>query len=308
MSDAPSPAAEGSRRNWLGAYVGITLAWGGSFLFIKIALDSFTPVGVIFLSCAIGTVIMLIIGRVRGISLPSQPRVWLHLWVVALSISAIPGFLAAIAESHTSSLFAGIILSGLTPLTSLFFIAIVFRDEPISRAQVLGLGIGLIGVLTVFGLWRGLGTNPWWAIAALITASTLVGFSYPYSRRHLTHLGLDPISLAGGQLILASATLLPLFIIHGRNGGVTVRALVGIVGLGAFANGLAYMWNFRVIAAAGSSVASTVSYLTPIIAVVCGVIFLNEQLTWYEPVGGMIILLGVAISQGRLTRGARDSP
>jgi drug/metabolite transporter (DMT)-like permease len=289
------------RRSWIGPYVGITLSWGCSFLFIKLALDSFTPFGVIFLSCSIGTLIMLVIGRIKGVGLPHDPRVWLHLGVVAISISALPGILAAVAESHTSSLFAGIILSGMTPLTSLFFIAIVFRDEPISRPQVLGLGIGLVGVLTVFGIWRGLGANPWWAIMALVVAATSVGFSYPYSRRHLTHRDLHPISLAGGQLVFASIILLPMFLIDGRSGGgVTARALVGIVGLGAFANGLSYMWNFRVIAVAGSSVASTVSYLTPMISVLSGVTILHEKLAWYEPLGGVIVILGIAISQGRL--------
>ena len=60
------------------------------------------------------------------------------------------------------------------------------------------------------------------------------------------------------------------------------------------------MWNFRVIAAAGSSIASTVTYLTPVVAVIAGVIFLMSPLTWYEPVGGAVVLLGAAIGQGRL--------
>ena len=290
-------------RTWLGAYVGVTLSWGFSFLFIKLALNSFTPLGVIFPSCAIGAVIMLLIGKVKRVGLPRERMVWFHLGIVALSVSALPGFLSAMAESHTSSLFAGIVLSGMTPLTSLFFITIVFRDEPMSRPQVLGLGIGVVGVLTVFGIWHGLGNNPWWAIAALVSASTLVGFSYPYSRRYLTHRGLNPISLAGGQLILAAFVALPFFILDGRSGGgVTAPALFGIVGMGAFANGVAYMWNFRIIAVAGSSVASTVMYLTPMIAVIGGVTFLHEHVTWYEPLGGVIILLGVAISQGRTKR------
>ena len=179
-------------RTWLGAYVGVTLSWGFSFLFIKLALNSFTPFGVIFPSCAIGAVIMLLIGKVKRVGLPRERMVWFHLGIVALSVSALPGFLSAMAESHTSSLFAGIVLSGMTPLTSLFFITIVFRDEPMSRPQVLGLGIGVVGVLTVFGIWHGLGNNPWWAIAALVSASTLVGFSstlssVPHSSRPQPH-------------------------------------------------------------------------------------------------------------------------
>jgi drug/metabolite transporter (DMT)-like permease len=50
----------------------------------------------------------------------------------------------------------------------------------------------------------------------------------------------------------------------------------------------------------GSAVASSVTYITPIIAVILGVILLGEQLHWYEPVGGLIVILGAAISQGSI--------
>jgi hypothetical protein len=54
------------------------------------------------------------------------------------------------------------------------------------------------------------------------------------------------------------------------------------------------------MAAAGSAIASSVTYVTPVVAVIVGVIFLGEGVTWYEPVGGLIVLLGAAIAQGRL--------
>jgi drug/metabolite transporter (DMT)-like permease len=54
------------------------------------------------------------------------------------------------------------------------------------------------------------------------------------------------------------------------------------------------------MAAAGSAIASSVTFVTPVVAVIVGVIFLGEGVTWYEPVGGAIVLLGAAIAQGRL--------
>jgi len=55
-----------------------------------------------------------------------------------------------------------------------------------------------------------------------------------------------------------------------------------------------------VIKGAGSAIASTVTYITPLVAVIMGLLFLNEPLTWNEPIGGLIVLLGAAISQNRL--------
>ncbi len=223
-----------------------------------------------------------------------------HLWVVALCLNIIPGILFAVAETRTTSIVAGII-NALTPLTTLFFMLAVFRDEPMKRFQLVGLAVGLCGVLIVLGVWQGFGKNPWWAVLALLGAVTLYGISFPYSRRYLIPRGLAPVSLASAQLILAAANVAA-DVSHRRHqrSRHNAKALFSALALGIFGSGFAFMWNFRVIAAAGSSIASTVTYLTPVVAVIAGVIFLNESLTWFEPVGGAIVLLGAAIGQGRI--------
>ena len=78
-----------------------------------------------------------------------------------------------------------------------------------------------------------------------------------------------------------------------------------MLALGIFGSGFAYIWNFHVIKGAGSAIASTVTYITPLVAVVMGLLFLNEPLTWNEPIGGLIVLLGAAISQNRLVLSRR---
>ncbi len=293
------------QRSWIPAYLATGVVWGCSFLFIKLSLGFLTPFGVAFVRCALGAVTLVIIAALTRVRLPREPVVWMHLWVVAMCLNIVPGILFALAETRTTSIVAGII-NALTPLTTLFFMLVVFRDEPLQRYQFAGLAVGLCGVLVVLGVWHGFGRNPWWAVVALLAAVTMYGISFPYSRRYVIPRGLAPVSLASAQLLLAAATLLPTFLVDGTNGhALTVKATFAALGLGVFGSGFAYMWNFRVIADAGSSIASTVTYLTPVIAVVAGIIFLNESLTWFEPVGGAIVLLGAAIGQGRLRRRLR---
>jgi drug/metabolite transporter (DMT)-like permease len=189
----------------------------------------------------------------------------------------------------------------MVPLTSLFFITVVFRDDKITRYQLIGLGVGLSGVLVVLGIWNGLGPNPWWAVGALLLAVTMYGVTFPYIRRYITPLRLQPVALASSQLIASALTLLPTFLLDGLNGHeIAPKAVVGITALGVFGSGLAFMWNFRSIELLGSSIASTVTYLSPVVATVAGVIFLGEKLDWYLPVGGLIVLFGAAIGQGRI--------
>ena len=73
-----------------------------------------------------------------------------------------------------------------------------------------------------------------------------------------------------------------------------------MIALGVFGSGFAYIWNFTIMRAAGSAIASSVTYVTPVVAVVVGLIFLQEKLHWYEPVGALVVLIGAAIAQGRI--------
>src|ERR1700691_1163504 len=232
MTSAPS-------RSWLPTYIALGITWGCSFLFIKYSLGFLTPFGVAFGRCALGAATLIIISLVRRIALPREFIVWCHLWVVAMCLNIVPGVLFALAETRTTSIVAGIV-NAMTPLTTLFFMLFVFRGEPIKRFQIVGLGVGLVGVLTVLGVWQGFGSNPWWAVVALLGAVTLYGISFPYTRRYVIPRGLAPVSLASAQLLLATLTLLPTFLLDGENGhGVSVRAVVGVLALGIFGSGLA---------------------------------------------------------------------
>jgi drug/metabolite transporter (DMT)-like permease len=73
-----------------------------------------------------------------------------------------------------------------------------------------------------------------------------------------------------------------------------------MLGLGALGSGIAFAMNYQVVREAGSSTASTVTYLTPLFAVIVGSVFLSETLSWNQPVGGLLVIAGVAIAQGRV--------
>ena len=73
---------------------------------------------------------------------------------------------------------------------------------------------------------------------------------------------------------------------------------LSIVALGALGTGVAYVLNFNVVREAGAQTASMVTYLVPVFAVVFGVPILGEPLSWHEPVGGALIIAGVALAQG----------
>ena len=287
-------------QSWLGLYIALGIVWGCSFIFIKLGLEFLTPFGVAFGRCALGALALLIYLKFKGMSLVRDRKMIGHLWVVALLLNVIPGIFFAWAETEVTSILAGII-NAVTPLMTLIAIIVVSRNEPPTKPQVIGLLIGFLGVLTVLGAWKGLGDNPLWAILVLLAAVTCYGFSFPYSRRYILPAQLAPEVMAATQVSLGAITLLPLFLIDGiAKDEYRIGPVLAMIALGVFGSGFAYIWNFTIMRAAGSAIASSVTYVTPVVAVAVGLIFLQEKLHWYEPVGALVVLLGAAITQGRI--------
>jgi len=290
------------RKSWLPAYIALGLVWGCSFIFIKLGLEFLTPFGVAFGRCALGAITLLIVVKIKKIKLPSDKQIWFKLWVVAMLLNVIPGILFAYAEVHVTSVLAGII-NAATPLATLVVMLIAFREEKLKVEQIQGLIVGGIGVLVVLDIWQGIGDNQLNGVIALLIAVTCYGISFPYSKRNIIPLGLKPESAAATQLVTASITLLPLYLLDGiSNDYYRINNVLAMVALGVLGSGFAYIWNFSIIQAAGSSIASTVTYLTPVVAVFVGWLFLGEKIAWHEPAGALLVILGAAISQGRFKR------
>jgi drug/metabolite transporter (DMT)-like permease len=288
-------------QSWLGLYIALGIVWGCSFIFIKLGLEFLTPFGVAFGRCALGAMALLIYLKIKGLTLVRDRKMIGHLWVVSLLLNVIPGIFFAWAETEVTSILAGII-NAVTPLMTLIAIMVVSRNEKPTRPQVVGLILGFLGVLTVLGAWQGLGDNPLWAILILLAAVTCYGFSFPYSRRFILPAQLKPEVMAATQVTLGAITLLPLFLFDGiAKDEYRVGPVLAMVALGVFGSGFAYIWNFTIMRDAGSAIASSVTYVTPLVAVLVGFLFLSETLHWYEPAGAVIVLLGAAIAQGRIS-------
>jgi drug/metabolite transporter (DMT)-like permease len=287
-------------QSWLGLYIALGIVWGCSFIFIKLGLEFLTPFGVAFGRCALGALALLLYLKIKGLSLVRDRKMIGHLWVVSLLLNVIPGIFFAWAETEVTSILAGII-NAVTPLMTLIAIIVVSRSEKPTRPQIVGLLVGFLGVLTVLGAWQGLGDNPLWAILILLGAVTCYGFSFPYSRRFILPAQRAPEVMAATQVTLGAITLLPLFLFNGiSKNEYHLGPVLAMVALGVFGSGFAYIWNFIIMRDAGSAIASSVTYVTPLVAVLVGFIFLSEIPHWYEPVGAAIVLLGAAIAQGRI--------
>lgn len=285
---------------WIPAYLALGFVWGCSFLFIEKGLTFLTPNGVAFVRCALGALTLIILLKLKKLHLPRDLSIWFKLWIVSLLLNSIPGVLFATAQQNVTSILAGLI-NATTPLVTLLVMLAAFKEERVTLNQKFGLIVGAAGILIVFGVWKGLGDNSIAAVMMLLLAVLCYGISFPYTKRTIIPLQLPSEVLATTQLILATITLLPLYILNGsRDNEIKLIPLLAMMVLGVFGSGFAYIWNFKIIKEAGSTIASTVTYITPIIAIFAGLLFLSEPLTWNEPIGGIVVLIGAAIAQDKI--------
>lgn len=294
MTSKPQP--------WVAKYIGSGLIWGSSFLFIAIGVTALPPVGVAFWRLIIGAITMYAIVRFNKLRLPRAPRVWATMAIGGLFMSAIPFVLFSYAEQHVSSAVAGI-MNAATPVMTVLMILLFFREEKPNRQVLIGLGIGLVGVAVVLGIWSGFGANDPTAVLALLAAISCYGFGTPFMRKFIGPLGLPASVSTFGQISTATVVLAPFYLFGPLTiGPVDGKVVAAMLALGALGSGIAYWLYYGVIAGAGSTIASSVTLITPLVAVTLGVLLLDEKLHWYEPVGGLIVIAGAAWSQGYFKR------
>jgi len=288
-----------TKKPWVAMYSIAGLIWGASFLFIELSLTFLTPVGVALGRTAFGALAMVVVILIFRSKLPKTFNAWKHLTIAGIMMSSIPFVLFSYAQTLVTSALAAII-NAVTPIATVIVILIAFRTEKLKPHVVIGIVIGLLGVLVVLGAWQGLGENNPLAIVAMLIAVFLYGIGTPYVRKYVTPLNLATEVSVFGQVGTAALTLLPIYLLSGPliTSVPDVQSVAAIVILGTLGSGVAYLLYYKTLDIVGSAIASSVTYVTPIIAVLLGVWLLGEELHWYEPVGGLIVILGAAVSQG----------
>jgi drug/metabolite transporter (DMT)-like permease len=297
MSGTSSVAALG-QSGWLLRYVACSMIWGSGFALIKIAVDA--GVGapwVGFWRCLLGAAVLWMLVALRRATVPTTARVLTHTLVVGTVLNAVPFSLFALAEQQISSVLAGVWNSTI-PLFTLVFALAMLPDERPTVPRLVGLATGCVGALVVLGVWRGVDGDLFAGSLACLLATALYGLGYAYTRRFLADVRAFPITLVAMQLSWATAELtLAAPLLGGAPHWPGLRAALALLVLGAVGTGIAYAWNVSVIRAVGSTVASTVAYLTPLWAALVGVAFLHESLGWNTAIGALLIVSGVLLTR-----------
>ena len=279
------------QRKWLYLIV-LSLVWGSSFILMKKALISISPIQVAALRTFFAAIFVILVGfkSLRKI----KKKHWKYVFLSALVGTFFPAFLFAYAIKGIDSSIASI-LNSLTPFNTFIIGALVFGFA-FNKKQFIGIFIGLIGTLIL--ILKGADLNPnqnyWYALLPIISS---VGYAFNVNiiKKHLHEL--DGLTITTGHFLLV---IIPVIMILGCTGFFTEfelnfetkSALLYIVVLALLGTAMAKVIFNDLVHISSPIFASSVTYLIPIVAVIWGIID-GEKLGVIQLLAGGIILLGV---------------
>ncbi len=283
-----------SRRAWL-AFAATSLIWGIPYLFIKIAVDGgVTPPVLAWGRVALASVVLLglawragTLGQVRGR--------WRWLVAYAVAEVSIPFPLIAFGEQRVASSLAAIIIASVPLIGALLALRFDHSERP-TPARALGLLVGFGGVIALVGIDVAGRRQALLGTAAILVAA--VGYAIgPMLIKHRM-AGLDSRATMGASLAVASVLLAPFALLDAPPRVPSVGAISAVVVLGLVCTAAAFVIYTLLIHEAGTSRATVITYVNPVVAVALGVTLLGEQPGAGAIAGLLLILAGSWFATG----------
>ena len=285
-------------------FLALGVMWGSSYLFIKLAVDSFGTFTLIAFRLLIGAAFLWLVVVMSRTTLPRDRKVYGHLLVMAVINITIPFTLITWAEQSVDSALAAII-NATVPLFVLVIAPLFLPDEPIRVNGVVGLAVGFMGVVLIVspGLTSADG-NPLGELA-LLGSSLTYAIGNVYNRRNVR--GLAPLVPAVFQVTFALLIVGVLALVLERpweTAQADAEAWFSVIWLGIFGSGMAYLAYIRLLGRWGATRTALVAYLLPVVGIVLGYLVLQEPIGPSLLAGTALITVGVALVNGRWGRRA----
>lgn len=276
----------------------LSVLWGGSFLFIGIAVLAVHPLYVVFLRVGIAALIMLPVLYFMRIGLPTGIRGWFPFFGMGLLNNVIPFSCIFYAQTEISVSLAAIV-NATTPIFTFAILAIV-GVEKLVKNKLIGSLVGVTGVAVLLDISHLELDGTSKGILLSLGAALSYGTSALWSKYFLT--GIKPLQSATCQLV-ASTTMLSLILLLMQPAIPTkmlsLSVVMAILALAALSTALAYAIFFQLISEAGVSNTMLVTLLVPVSGALLGWAVMNDQLALNQLFGAAIIAFALVIIDGR---------
>jgi len=278
----------------------LSVIWGGSFLFGRIAVQEISPLTVVFLrvSLAASAIWLFVLFTRRSVTLTR----WLILNIAGMAIlnNVIPFTFILNGQREIGSGLASIV-NAMTPIWTVLIANWMTSDEKLSGRKLAGVLFGFFGVALLMGgdALTGLSAS---AIAqgSVLVATISYGFAGVFGKRFK---GIDPILIAAMQLTASTVFMAAILLVSGSPfgfGSASNAAIWSVIGIAIPCTAIAYVLFFHILSRAGATNVSLVTFLVPVSGILLGILFLGEVLTPWHIAGMALIALGLVILDGRM--------
>jgi drug/metabolite transporter (DMT)-like permease len=266
---------------------------GPTFLLYKLCLKEFSPLTIIFLRTAVGSLFLLPVFYFKKLSLPKEKSMWFHLFVMGILACALPFSLFSLGSVKLNTGISSI-ANASVPIFTLLFNYLFLKNEPISTSKVLGIFLGCVGVLSLFvPLITNNIVGDTLAMVGLVIGCISYAAGYNYGKKYVKNI--NPITCSFIQMIFSACVMLPLIFIlenplEQMNPSGNGKLLITLF---ALQTAVCFLLIYKVIELTGPTSLSMVYYLQPVIALMLGKLYLDEHITLIALFGCGLIFLGL---------------
>jgi drug/metabolite transporter (DMT)-like permease len=276
--------------------------WGAAFMLIEIGLRGFEPTTLIFVrlgSAALTLALVELARRRLGTTLGRmRPQAGRLAFAGIVGVAA-PFFLIAWGQQYVDSNIAAI-LNASAPLFTVLLAALAVHSERVTGLRLAGFLVGFGGVVLVVGGGPGEGGRSVLGALAIVAATAFYAVGALYAARRLQDL--TPFEVSFGLLVWSAAVTAPAGLAALPGADVGWKPVAAGLALGVLATAFAFQLYFGLIAGVGASRAILVTYLVPALALVYGIVLLDEPFRWTAVGGLALVLAGVAFGTGAVRR------
>ena len=268
--------------------------WGGSFLFIRVAVPALGPFLLVELRVGLAVAALFLYALAVG-SMPKIRGRWRSFLVLGFLNAAVPFSLISAAEIHLTASLAAILNSTTVMFTAI--VAAVWMGDALTARKAIGIVLGIVGVSVLVG-WDPLPLNGavLLAVAAMLLASLSYALGATYAKRSFS--GIPPLGMAIGQLSGAVVLLLPMAVVSVPERAPSTVVTFSMLGLAFLSTAVAYLIYFRLIENVGPTSTVTVTLLVPVFGLLFGVLLLEEPFGPGTLAGLGVILTSVVLITG----------
>jgi drug/metabolite transporter (DMT)-like permease len=283
-----------SRRGWV-LFLAMSVVWGVPYLLIKVAVGEFSPVVLVFLRCAVGAALLLPWTLARGRLGPAVRAHWRALLLFTALEMTMPWLLLSWAEQDLSSSLTGLLVAGV-PFVAALTARLAGEEDRLSRVRVAGMVVGIVGIALVLGL--DVGGAQWSAIAAV--ALVVIGYATAPMVISRKLPDVSGVTASAFALLVTAAVYAPFAVPRlGAEAGAPADAWLAVGALGVVCTALALALFFGLIREVGPQRALVITFVNPAVAVLLGVLLLDEPFTLGLAVGLPLVLLGCLLATRR---------